>query len=59
MSSKIVIIGYDILCDETLNPPEAVARNEYRAKLIVHYIEVPEETHEWSDNDIRSNGGVA
>ena len=60
MSDKKIIIGYSIKCDDELNPPEAVARNEFRARLTVHYAELPDEivlTIE-NDNDIRSDGGA-
>ncbi len=52
MKNNKIIIGYSIKCDEELNPPEAVARNEFRARLTVHYIEVPSEFNfERSEND--------
>lgn len=56
MNSEKIIIGYSVKCDEELNPPDAVARNEYRARLTVHYIEVTSENlFSRSDNDFRSN----
>jgi len=49
MKNKKIIVGYTVQCDEELNPPDAVDRNEFRARLTVHYIEIPEEELERSE----------
>jgi len=60
MSKQKIIIGYSVKCDEELNPPEAVARNEYRAILTVHYAEIPSDIllKVETNDDIRTNGGT-
>jgi len=58
MNNQMIILNYSIQCDEELNPPEAVARNEFRARLTVNYIESIQ-LIERSDDDIRSYGSSA
>lgn len=34
-----VVVDYDIKCDEELNTPDVIERNELRARITVNYVE--------------------
>lgn len=39
MDRAKLIVGYDIKCNEELNTPDVIERNELRARITVNYVE--------------------